>query len=195
MSTDVRDEALGRALDGAVADLPSAADRLAEVRRRGATRRTIRTAALVAAVVVFAGAVGAAALDLSGRHDTPGSAITWSVWRDAGVGVQFRYPSSWHLTTFEHICNPGDFSGAMVANAPGAYQNPASKTECHWPPYVRNDPPGIVALAVDRMAGGPPVHPGEEPDTRLPLSLDGLSPAPPGTPLGARRPVPERQER
>jgi hypothetical protein len=97
---DVRDEALGAVLDRATERIDAMpGNRLPEVLRRGSQRRTARFTAVVAAVAVFAGAVGWAGLSLPVEEvEIPANVSesrTTITFHDEQRGYTVTYPDDW----------------------------------------------------------------------------------------------------
>lgn len=180
MRADERDEELGAMLDEAASSLPTGADeRLRAIYRKGSRRRTLRWAAVIAAVAVFVGAVATAGLLIRDRRQAvPLDMAGWRTYTDPLQGWSMRYPPGWHLSAFQNVCMAG-FTGAVVANVPGAYQSPASLSGCFWPPSMSALSPSGVVVELDFMSGGPAtLTQSTTPDTTFPLSFSGLQPAP-----------------
>lgn len=100
----------------------------------------------------------------------------WRQYTDRSAGFSFRYLASWHLDRFPNVC--GHFTGAMVSNVPGAYDDPTTSHGCSWPPDMHSLPPDGVVVMTSMMSGGPMmIGPALFRDTPLPLTMDQLSPA------------------
>lgn len=173
MKNDVRDEALGRLLDG-VASKIEATPRIQPVVRRGSLKRGARTTAMVAAVAVFVGTVGYGALQMRRTAQPVWDPSTWNTHRNPD-GWTASYPDGWHVQSFSQPVGHVSLSGAFFSNVAHDFHHPdlgPNEATSAWD--LSSFPPDGVAVSLERFVGGRFFGPGH-PDTPFPLSIEDAS--------------------
>ncbi len=122
-----RDEAIGLALDRmAKAIEAEPVDRLPEVLRRGSRRRAARFGAIVAAVVVFAGAVTWAGLSIGGGIERiPADIADWRTFGSLDEnGWTVQVPPPWRVQELPACENAPERIGVVVTNTDFEFISP-----------------------------------------------------------------------
>jgi hypothetical protein len=211
VNTDVRDDELGKLLDGAVVRVHADPEgRLESVRRSGNRRRTLRWISISSALALFLGALGWTAVELRSRGNAVllggrGGPVSlegsgWARYHQPDQNWTLRYPPQWYLQPFTISCPPHFGSeGAIVTNVAHVFKQVKGANFCTGSWDMRGLPSTLVVVELARSGGGPVLPPGccgqtTPPDTPLPLSLDSaerandVSGEEPGEPWGAPQP-------
>jgi hypothetical protein len=193
---DVRDRELGDLLEGAVGHLePNPDERLARIRRRGATRRALRWTAIGTTLAMFLGGLGWSAVQFGGGRDrvVVGSLdpSTWTEYHRPVDNWSLRYPSQWNLQPYTLRCFSAGGEGALISNVRHHFEIVGDGCA---PWDMRGLPPNLVVVEVGMSGAGPFGPFTSQPDSRFPLSLDDAKRVSdvhgeePGEPFGAPQP-------
>jgi hypothetical protein len=123
---DVRDEALGAALDREATRIESAPrDRLPEVLRRGTRLRAIRFTAIAAAVAIFAGVVSWAGLQNEDGETIPANISDWNTFASLEEnGWTVQIPPPWRVQELPSCPNAPERIGVIVTNVDFEFRDP-----------------------------------------------------------------------
>ena len=172
---DVRDEALGSALDRAAERIEAAPrDRLPEVLRKGSRRRAGRLTAIGAAVAVFVGAVSWTGLSLPSEDVAiPGNVADWRTFASLEEnGWTIETPTRWRTLALPACPGAEERIGVMVTNVEFEFRDPqGGSPDCGDRLVMAGFPRDGVVLGFQPIVGDSiPGFIFEEPDTVLPLA-------------------------
>ena len=155
------------------------------VRLRLKRRLAFRTRVVIAVTIVLAAAAGATFWTSKHTSVLPISS-SWETKRLPELGIQFSYPTSWHLQDIHHNLRMADLRGALVSNLDHGFEHPdlgdAGETSAFDMSGLDD---GLVVLSFEQMD-----HFNSEADKAFgfPLTLDHARESVDAEPYGAPQP-------
>lgn len=154
------------------------------VQLRHRHRLDLRARLLIAVAIVIAVAAGAVSWNLKHNSVLPISG-SWQTKRLPELGIQFSYPSSWHLQDINHNLRTTTLIGALVSNIDHGFEHPNLGDGETSAFDMSGLPANLVVLSFEQMDR---FNTASDETFGLPLTLEGAQMVTDSTSYGSPQP-------